>query len=117
MTKYTCSCCGVKGGFIPYMRGERICVPCQDEIRGEEEMEIVDLPQEARVISDMDAIQLKRLRKDLGFNQEQMAKALGLSGKEVISRLENGGRPITGQTAKCMEYIRVLLELGHKINL
>jgi len=37
--KMTCIYCGVKGGFIPYMRGERVCVPCQDEIR-EEEMEI-----------------------------------------------------------------------------
>ena len=80
-------------------------------------VEIVDLPKDACVISDVDSVQLKKLRKDLGFNQDQMAKALGLSGKEVISRLENGGRPITGQTAKCMEYIRVLLELGHRINL
>ena len=65
----------------------------------------------------MDAVQLKKLRKKLGFNQEQMAKALGLSGMNVISMLEKGHRPISKQTAKCMEYIRVLLELGHKINL
>ena len=80
-------------------------------------VEIVDLPQEACVISDMDAVQLKRLRKDLGFNQEQMAKALGLSGKHYISMLESGKYEFSPSVAKCMAYISRLLELGHKINL
>ena len=37
MEKYKCSHCGVKGNFIPYLRGERVCVPCQDETRSFEE--------------------------------------------------------------------------------
>ncbi len=37
MIKYTCIYCNKRGDFIPYMRGERVCVPCQDEIRKEEE--------------------------------------------------------------------------------
>ena len=80
-------------------------------------VEIVDLPKDACVISDVDSVQLKKLRKDLGFNQEQMAKALGLSGKHYISMLESGKYKFTPSVTKCMAYISKLLDLGHKINL
>ena len=80
-----------------------------------EKVRICNAPDD--VISDMDAVQLKKLRKDLGFNQEQMAKALGLSGKNYISMLESGKFEFSPSVTKCMEYIRVLLDLGHKINL
>ena len=64
-----------------------------------------------------DASELKGLRKDLGFNQDQMAKALGLSGKHYISMLESGRYEFSPSVCKCMAYIRSLLDLGHKINL
>ena len=72
---------------------------------------------ETCVISGVNASELKGLRKDLGFNQEQMAKALGLSGKHYISMLESGRYEFSPSVCKCMAYIRSLLDLGHKINL
>ena len=80
-------------------------------------VESVDLPKEICAKSDASANELKELRLELGFNQEQMAKALGLSGKNYISMLESGRYKFTPSVCKCIEYIRVLVGLGYKIKL
>ncbi|GAB4223522.1 MAG: hypothetical protein Tsb005_18920 [Gammaproteobacteria bacterium] len=55
-----------------------------------------------------DFLQLKRLRKQLGFSRAQMADALGLSGplgETTVQKMENGTEPITGPIQKLISYL------------
>jgi len=74
---------------------------------------VFDLP-EIPVNSRMDwSKKLRKLRKDLGVDQSEMAHLLGFSSAVRVSELENGRNRITNQTIKCMEY----LERLHRNNL
>jgi transcriptional regulator with XRE-family HTH domain len=53
----------------------------------------------------MTAEQLKKARLSLGFDQKEMAEALGWSGPQQISNLESGRRPVMTQTALAIECI------------
>jgi DNA-binding XRE family transcriptional regulator len=54
----------------------------------------------------MQTAEFKRARKQLGYNPEQMARALGLGkhGKRTIERIEAGGT-ITGPMALAVEHL------------
>lgn len=47
--------------------------------------------------------QLKQARLSLGFDQKEMAAALGWTGPQQVSNLESDRRPISLQTALAVE--------------
>lgn len=51
----------------------------------------------------MTAEQFKKARIALGFDQKQMGIALGWTGKQQVSNIETGRRPLSVQTALAVE--------------
>ena len=54
---------------------------------------------------------LKKVRLELGFNQQQMADALGYTRQDIISGIENGNRTMSGVAVRCLEYLMEIKEL------
>ena len=58
---------------------------------------------------------LKKVRLELGFNQQQMADALGYTRQDIISGIENGNRTMSGVAVRCLEYLMEIKELKSDI--
>ena len=53
----------------------------------------------------MGTIVLKKVRVELGLNQQQMADVLGYTRQDIISGIENGTRTMSGVAMRCLEYL------------
>lgn len=56
-------------------------------------------------VSHMGLVVLKKVRKELGYSQQQMADALGYTRQDIISGIENGSRTMSGVAVRCLEYL------------
>ncbi|MBA95822.1 MAG: hypothetical protein CMP21_08920 [Rickettsiales bacterium] len=53
----------------------------------------------------MGTVVLKKVRVELGLNQQQMADVLGYTRQDIISGIENGTRTMSGVAMRCLEYL------------
>lgn len=56
-------------------------------------------------VGHMGEVVLKKVRIELGYNQQQMADALGYTRKDIICGIENGNRTMSGVAVRCLEYL------------
>ena len=62
-------------------------------------------------VKHMGEVVLKKVRVELGYNQQQMADALGYTRKDIICGIENGNRTMSGVAVRCLEYLMEIKEL------
>ena len=62
-------------------------------------------------VKRMGQVVLKKVRIKLGYNQQQMADALGYTRKDIICGIENGNRTMSGVAIRCLEYLMEIKEL------
>ena len=62
-------------------------------------------------VKHMGQFVLKKVRLELGYNQQQMADALGYTRKDIICGIENGNRTMSGVAVRCLEYLMEIKEL------
>ena len=62
-------------------------------------------------VSHMGLVVLKKVRKELGYSQQQMADALGYTRQDIISGIENGNRTMSGVAVRCLEYLIQIKDL------
>ena len=67
--------------------------------------EEIDQEMELSRTEYMGTIVLKKLRLELGLNQQQMADVLGYTRQDIISGIENGHRTMSGVAIRCLEYL------------
>ena len=56
-------------------------------------------------VKRMGQVVLKKVRIKLGYNQQQMADALGYTRKDIICGIENGNRTMSGVAVRCLEFL------------
>ena len=56
-------------------------------------------------VKRMGQVVLKKVRVELGYNQQQMADALGYTRKDIICGIENGNRTMSGVAVRCLEFL------------
>ena len=56
-------------------------------------------------VGHMGQVVLKKVRIKLGYNQQQMADALGYTRKDIICGIENGNRTMSGVAVRCLEFL------------
>ena len=56
-------------------------------------------------VKHMGEVVLKKVRIELGYNQQQMADALGYTRKDIICGIENGNRTMSGVAVRCFEFL------------
>ena len=56
---------------------------------------------------------LKKLRKAMKINQDEMAYKLGYKSKYAISSIESGSSEMSDQAKRCLEYLDVLYRKGY----
>jgi len=59
----------------------------------------------------MGSVVLKKVRLELGYNQQQMADALGYTRKDIICGIENGNRTMSGVAVRCLEFLIQIKEI------
>ena len=62
-------------------------------------------------VKHMGQFVLKKVRLELGYNQQQMADALGYTRKDIICGIENGNRTMSGVAVRCLEYLIQIKDL------
>ena len=62
-------------------------------------------------VEHMGSVVLKKVRVELGYNQQQMADALGYTRKDIICGIENGNRTMSGVAVRCLEYLIQIKDL------
>lgn len=65
----------------------------------------IDQEMELSRAEHMGTIVLKKVRVELGLNQQQMADVLGYTRQDIISGIENGTRTMSGVAMRCLEYL------------
>lgn len=55
-----------------------------------------------------DAEYLKKIRKELGITQSEMAEKMGYTSYDSVTKIETGRRELGGPAKKCLEYIAEL---------
>ena len=58
-------------------------------------------------------LKLKKLRKAMKLNQDEMAYKLGYKSKYAISSIESGSSEMSDQAKRCLEYLDVLYRKGY----
>jgi hypothetical protein len=53
---------------------------------------------------------MKRIRKQLGWQQHEMAQEMGYKNRETINRKENGKAPITGRDKSILSKLQLLID-------
>ncbi len=76
-----------------------------------EYVEFLEKEKEQNYVEHMGQVVLKKVRVELGYNQQQMADALGYTRKDIICGIENGNRTMSGVAVRCLEYLMEIKEL------